>query len=189
MPVKTADIIDGHAVMVTELSVGTLADCSKPMSVRRIISIISQVLDGLRYAHRKKIVHCDVTPGNIFLFPNGRASLGDFGIGLQVKGRMQTVEDFGTPGYVAPEQAYGRPTYRSDCFAIGLIFYQYITGTLPQWPFRWPPRGYNHLREKTNLAFARFLKKALALDPEKRFANAEKMLTALLAACGSTEEH
>ncbi|MHC4310059.1 MAG: protein kinase domain-containing protein, partial [Planctomycetota bacterium] len=44
MPVKTADIIDGHAVMVTELSVGTLADCSKPMSVRRIISIISQVL-------------------------------------------------------------------------------------------------------------------------------------------------
>lgn len=182
MPVKTADIIDGYAVMATELSVGTLANCSKPMSVRRIISIISQVLDGLRYAHRKKIVHCDVTPGNIFLFPNGRASLGDFGIGLQVKGKMHTVDDFGTPGYVAPEQAYGRPTYRSDCFAIGLILYEYITGTLPQWPFAWPPKGYNHLRDKTNLAFTRFLKKALTLNPEKRFANAEKMLTALLAA-------
>jgi serine/threonine-protein kinase len=46
MPVKNADIIDGHAVLATEISAGTLADCSKPMSVRRIISIIMQVLDS-----------------------------------------------------------------------------------------------------------------------------------------------
>ena len=47
MPVKNADIIGGQAVLATELSVGTLDDCSKPMSVRRIISITAQVLDGL----------------------------------------------------------------------------------------------------------------------------------------------
>ncbi|MHC4324573.1 MAG: protein kinase domain-containing protein, partial [Planctomycetota bacterium] len=182
MPVKNADIIGGQAVLATELSVGTLADCSKPMSVRRIISIAEQVLDGLIYAHRKRMVHCDVTPGNIFLFPNGRAALGDFGIGLKLKGRMRTVDDFGTPGYVAPEQAYGRPTYRSDCFAVGLILYEYITGFLPKWPFRWPPRGCQRLREKTNLAFVGFLKQTLAVDPDKRFANAEKMRSALLQA-------
>jgi serine/threonine-protein kinase len=182
MPVKNADIIGGHAVLATELSVGTLADCSKPMSVRRIISIAAQVLDGLIYAHQKRMIHCDVTPGNIFLFPNGRAALGDFGIGLQVKGRMRTVDDFGTPGYVAPEQAYGRPTHRSDCFAVGLILYEYVTGFLPKWPFRWPPRGCQRLRGKTSLAFVRFLKHALAVDPDKRFADAEKMRAALLQA-------
>jgi serine/threonine protein kinase len=182
MPLKNADIIEGHAVLATELSVGTLEDCSRPMSVRRIFSIIAQVLDGLAYAHRHRVVHCDVTPGNIFLFPNGRAALGDFGIGLKLKGRMKTIDDFGTPGYVAPEQAYGRPTYRSDCFAIGLILYEYLTGTLPRWPFRWPPRGYKRLRERSNLAIVEFLKKALSVDPDKRFADAQSMRAALLHA-------
>ncbi|MBN2136380.1 MAG: protein kinase [Sedimentisphaerales bacterium] len=182
MPVKNADIINGHAVLATELSVGTLADCSTPMSPKRIIAIITQVLDGLAYAHRKKMVHCDVTPGNIFLFPNGRAALGDFGIGLKVTGRMGTVDDFGTPGYVAPEQAYGRPTYRSDCFAVALILYEYLTGVLPKWPFHWPPKGYKRLRQKTNLAFIKFLKQALAIQPEKRFPNADRMLAEFLEA-------
>jgi serine/threonine-protein kinase len=179
MPVKNADIIDGYAVLATELSVGTLEDCSKPMSVRRIFSIIVQVLDGLAYAHQNRLVHCDVTPGNIFLFPNGRAVLGDFGISLKLKGRMKTIEDFGTPGYVAPEQAYGYPTYRSDCFAVGLILYEYLTGILPRWPFHWPMKGFDRLRERTNVSVVKFLKKSLAVDPAKRFANADKMLTAL----------
>jgi serine/threonine-protein kinase len=179
MPVKNADIIDGHVVLATELSVGTLADRSKPMSVRRIVSIVSQVLDGLAYAHNNRLVHCDVTPSNIFLFPDGRVALGDFGICLKLKGRMETVDEFGTPGYVAPEQAYGRPTYRSDCFAAGLILYEYITGFLPWWPFRWPLRGHKRLREKTSLAFVKFMRQALAVDRAKRFAGAEQMLGAL----------
>ena len=182
MPVRNADIIDGHLVLATELSVRTLEDCSRPMSLRRILSIIAQVLDGLAYAHRNRLVHCDVTPGNIFLFPNGRAALGDFGISLQFKGRMKTVDEYGTPGYVAPEQAYGRPTYRSDCFAVGLILYEYITGILPRWPFRWPLRGHKRLRERTNAAMAKFIRKSLSVDPEKRFADAEQMLAALLQA-------
>ena len=182
MPVKNADIINGHVVLATELSVGTLADRSKPMSVRRIISITGQILDGLAYAHRHRLLHCDVTPGNIFLFPDGRAALGDFGISLKLKGRMETVDDFGTPGYVAPEQAYGRPTYRSDCFAVGLILYEYLTGILPRWPFRWPARGHKRLRERTNLAMVKFLKQSLSVDPDLRFANAGEMRTALLQA-------
>lgn len=186
LPVKNADIIDGYAVLATELSVGTLADCSKPMSLRRILSINLQVLEGLAYAHSKRLVHCDVTPGNIFLFPNGRAALGDFGICLKIKGRMKTTDDFGTPGYVAPEQAYGKPTYRSDCFAVGLILYEYLTGTLPRWPFKWPARGHPRLCERTSPEFVRFMKKALIVDPAKRFAGAKQMHTALLEAIPKT---
>jgi serine/threonine protein kinase len=182
MPIKNADIVNGHVVLATELSVGTLADRSKPMSARRIVSIISQVLEGLAYAHRNRVVHCDVTPGNIFLFPDGRAALGDFGISLKVKGRMETVDEFGTPGYVAPEQAYGKPTYRSDCFSVALILYEYLTGFLPRWPFRWPLRGRQRLKERTNLAMVRFFKRALAVDPIQRFNNAEEMLTTLVQA-------
>jgi serine/threonine-protein kinase len=182
MPVKNADIMEGHVVLATELSVRTLDDCSRPMSVRRIVRIIAQVLDGLAYAHRNRLVHCDVTPSNIFLFPNGRAALGDFGISLQIKGQMKTVDDYGTPGYVAPEQAYGRPTYRSDCFAVGLILYEFITGALPRWPFRWPFRGSKRLRERTNAAMVKLIRRALSIDPDRRFADAEEMLRALVQA-------
>ena len=180
--VKNADIVDQQVVLATELSTGTLAACGKPMSVRRISSIIMQVLEGLAHAHRHRIVHCDVTPGNIFLFPDRRAALGDFGIALQLKGRMKTVDDYGTPGYVAPEQAYGRPTCRSDCFAVGLVLYEYITGVLPRWPFMWPLVGLQRLREKTGGAFVKFIKTSLSVDPRRRFADAGEMLGAMQAA-------
>lgn len=188
LSLKNADIINGHVILATELSTGTLADYSKPMSFRRITSIIIQVLKGLAYAHHNNIVHCDVTPGNIFLFPDRRAALGDFGISLRLKKRMKTVDDFGTPGYVAPEQAYGRPTFHSDCFSVGLILYEYITGVLPRWPFNWPIRGYERLRERTNLAFVSFIKKSLSIDPELRFENAGKMLAAMIKALPKSQQ-
>jgi serine/threonine-protein kinase len=180
MPVKNADIINGHVVLATQLSAKTLDDCSRPMSVRRIIHIMSQVLEGLAYAHKRRLVHCDVTPGNIFLFGDGRAAMGDFGISMHIKGRVVTSDVYGTPGYVAPEQAYGKPTYRSDCFAVALILYEYITGVLPRWPFRRPMRGSKRLRARTNRVFADFIHKALAVDPVRRFANAGEMLEALI---------
>ena len=179
LSIKNADIINGHAVLATELSTRTLADCSRPMSVARITSIILQVLHGLAYAHQQHIVHCDVTPSNIFLFADKRAAIGDFGISLKIKGRLRTVDDFGTPGYVAPEQAYGYPTYRSDCFSVGLILYEYITGVLPRWPFNWPYKAHGRLRERTSIAFVKFMKKTLSVDPQNRFANAGKMLAAM----------
>ena len=117
---------------------GTLDDCCRPMGVNRVFLIIRQVLDGLSYAHHKRIVHCDVTPGNIFLFSNGHAAIGDFGIGILAKGRAITIDDYGTPGYVAPEQAFGKPSFRRDCFSVALILYEFLSGVLPRWPFSWP---------------------------------------------------
>jgi serine/threonine-protein kinase len=185
LTVKNADIIDGYALLATEISTNTLADCSSPMSFRRICSIIVDVLEALAHAHRNKIVHCDVTPNNIFLFQDGRAALGDFGISVHLKGRKKTIDDYGTPGYVAPEQAYGYPTYSSDCFSLGLILYEYITGVLPRWPFNWPFKGQKRLREKTSPDFIKFMKKALSIDPGLRFTDADKMLKAMLKAIPS----
>lgn len=189
MPIKTAEIFEGHAVLVTELSVGTLDDCSRPMGVRRILFIIRQVLEGLAEAHHHRIVHCDVTPGNIFLFPNNHAALGDFGIGLQIKGRMKTIDEYGTPGYVAPEQAYGKPTFRSDCFSVGIILYEYLTGIVPKWPFEWPFRGHQRLVDRTSRDFARFIKKSLSVNPKNRYPNASVMLSAMKDAIPQSLRH
>lgn len=182
MPIKNADLIDGRIVLATELSVGTLADRHKPMMPHRILMIMKQVLEALAYAHSQRVVHCDVTPGNIFLFPDGRTALGDFGISRYQRGRIVTMDEFGTPGYVAPEQAYGKPTFASDCFSAGLILYEYITGFLPQWPFEWPLRGAERLQNRTNWSFMRVVRKALELSPRKRYVNADEMLKAILAA-------
>lgn len=182
LSVKNADIIHGHAVLATELSTRTLDDCSKPMSVRSITSIILQVLEGLAFAHKNRIVHCDVTPPNIFLFQNKRAALGDFGIAVKRRGRIKTIDDFGTPGYVAPEQAYGYPTYKSDCFAVALILYEYITGVLPKWPFNFSQIENGRLTKRISKSYALFIKKALSIDTKKRFQNAEKMLNAMIEA-------
>ncbi|MBN1437450.1 MAG: protein kinase [Sedimentisphaerales bacterium] len=178
LPVKNVEITNGFAIMAMELGQKTLDDCSRPMSVSRIANIVSQVLSALAYAHRHRVVHCDLSPSNIFLFGTNNVQLGDFGIGIHLKGRQATVDEFGTPGYVAPEQAYGRPICSSDCFAVGLILYEYITGFLPRWPYHWPFKGFETLRKKTNLAMVRFLRQALMIDPKHRFANAEEMLAA-----------
>jgi hypothetical protein len=95
---------------------------------------------------------------------------------------MATMEEFGTPGYVAPEQAYGKPTFASDCFSTALIIYEYITGYLPPWPFEWPMRGYDRLLNRTNWSFTRVLRKALELSPRMRHRHADELLGAIAAA-------
>ncbi|AQT68145.1 Serine/threonine-protein kinase StkP [Anaerohalosphaera lusitana] len=179
MPLKNADIIRDHAILATEISAKTLFDCPKPMAPRRLITIATQVLNGLACAHRKKIIHCDVTPGNIFLLDNGTAALGDFGISVLVKRKMVTTDDIGTPGYFAPEQAYGKPSYSSDCFSLALVIYEYLTGHLPAWPFHWPPKHFDRLKKRTSVRFTQFVKKSLAIEPANRFANATEMLNAM----------
>jgi hypothetical protein len=62
------------------------------------------------------------------------------------------------------------------------LLYEYLTGFLPKWPFYQPPQSRQRLRQRMSLSFVAFLKQALAVDPGKRFANAEKMLAAMLEA-------
>ena len=179
IPVRNADIIDGRLTLVTDLASGSLDDLPKPVPVRRSFSITAQVLSALAHAHRHKVIHRDVTPGNIFLFPNGRVLLGDFGIAKEVLGSTDTTQNTGTQGYAAPEQMFGRPTYASDCFSAALVLYECLTGALPRWPFVWPLPRAVRLARRVSPAVADFLRRALAVDERERFANASEMLEAL----------
>jgi hypothetical protein len=84
----------------------------------------------------------------------------------------------GTVGYMAPEQAMGKPSKASDVFALGLIVYEIFTGKLPEWPFEWPPKGYELAQQRLHPDFLQLLKRCLDLDHAKRYADAEQLLAA-----------
>ena len=83
-------------------------------------------------------------PDNLLLFSDGRLRLTDFGIS-KVAHRTISASGAGTVGYMAPEQAMGRPSRRSDVFATGLVLWQMFSGQLPEWPFEWPLAGYDQV--------------------------------------------
>jgi hypothetical protein len=148
------------------------------------------MLAGLAHAHAHKIVHCDVKPDNMVLFHDTtsaekssrlRLRLTDFGI-AKVAQRTLRAHGTGTFGYLAPEQAMGRPSFRSDVFAAGLVLYRMLTGSLPEWPFTWPLAGHERLRGRVHADMAAVLRRALQVDSKARFADAGRMLSAFLAA-------
>jgi serine/threonine protein kinase len=96
------------------------------------------MIEAVAYAHRQRIIHCDIKPENFILFPDNRLRLTDFGI-ARVAQNTVAGSGSGTVGYMAPEQAMGKPSMRSDVFSLGLVIYRMLTGQLPEWPFEWPP--------------------------------------------------
>src|SRR5262249_30870640 len=88
-------------------------------------------------------------------------------------------------GYMAPEQAMGRPSYRSDVFSLGLSLYQMFSGHLPEYPFAWPPPGHRTLEKRVNAGMLALLRRSLELAPQKRFADAQ----AMLASFGRVKKH
>ena len=187
--IRNADWIDGHFIMVTDLAVANLATYTKARrSAATALGIIRQITCGLGYAHAQRILHRDVKPENVLIFADGRAALGDFGASRFAKGVTQTYTEAGTLGYMAPEQAYGRPRFSSDVFAVGLIGYELLTGVLLTWPFDWPPDGYRRFQEKVPEAIRRVLRKAAEFEPSRRYADARVFHAALEKAFARVEE-
>jgi hypothetical protein len=135
------------------------------------------MLDALAFAHRKRVIHCDIKPENLIIFPGNTIKLGDFGI-AKIATQTLSASGSGTVGYVAPEQALGKPWLRSDVFSTGLVIYQMLTNTLPEWPFEWPLPGADKLKRRVHRDFIAFLKRATAVDTRKRYANAAEMFSA-----------
>jgi eukaryotic-like serine/threonine-protein kinase len=143
------DQVDGHYYIAMEYVEGkTLEDLIKAAWGRKgegfppllALDIIQQVCRGLSYAHelcdkdgkRLQIIHRDIKPGNIMISNHGVALITDFGIAkAAVETGVVTATNVvrGTPLYMSPEQATGRPLdYRSDLFSVGLIMYEMLTG-------------------------------------------------------------
>lgn len=178
LPLKNADFIDHHLVLAYPLGERTLADrLQSRISLSVAMDYSEQILEAVACAHEHRIIHCDIKPENLILFPDGLLKLTDFGI-AKVAERTIRASGSGTLGYCAPEQAMGKPSFRSDVFSIGLIMYRMLSGQLPEWPFTWPPPGYRRLRVRVHADLIHLLRRAIQIDPRKRFANAGAMLSA-----------
>ncbi|MHC4938107.1 MAG: serine/threonine-protein kinase [Planctomycetota bacterium] len=178
LPVKNADLVQGRLVVAFPLGQETLADrLHRRMGVETALAYGEQMLDALAHAHHRRVIHCDVKPENLILFPDGWLRLGDFGI-ARIALRTLAASGSGTVGYVAPEQAMGKPSFRSDVFSAGLILYRMLAGKLPEWPFREPLPGSARLRSKVPPSFRAFLQRALRVDHRQRYKDAATMLNA-----------
>jgi len=105
------------------------------LTPRQALSLLAQAAAALAEIHRLGIVHRDVKPANMMLRADGTMVLADFGIAKRSVGSMdRTVhgEFFGTPYYISPEQANGKPaSARSDIYSLGIIFYEMLLNERP----------------------------------------------------------
>ena len=137
---------DGTAYAVTELLDGaTLRDRLEHggLPVRKCVEYGIQIADGLAAAHEKGIVHRDLKPENVFVTPDGRVKILDFGLAKAAapldaaetnSPTMSSPTDpgtvLGTVGYMSPEQVRGKPAdHRSDIFSLGAVLYEMATGS------------------------------------------------------------
>ncbi len=102
------------------------------MPYEDVMRIGYAVASALDYAHRKGVIHRDVKPSNIMVARDGRILLADFGLAMDVEQGSQG-EVFGSPHYVAPEQARrsANAVPQSDLYSLAVILYEILTGSLP----------------------------------------------------------
>ena len=129
LPLKDASMIDGRFVIAFRLGEKSLADrISKRMTIVKALDFTHQMVQGVAYAHRSKILHCDIKPENFIIFPGDVIRLADFGI-AKVAQKTVRGSGSGTLGHMAPEQAMGKPSKKSDIFSLGLIIYRMLSGS------------------------------------------------------------
>jgi serine/threonine protein kinase len=158
-----------------------------------LLRIARDVTSALAFAHAGGIIHRDIKVDNILFTADGTAVIADFGIARAVSGYATATGvnmTIGTPHYVSPEQAQGRPLDgRSDLYALGVTLYKAATGDLPFRSNDWfelarmhveeapePPRNRRpDLSKRTE----RIILKCLAKHPDDRYASADELLAEL----------
>ena len=124
-------------VVMDYLPGGTLKQkLGRPMPYDEAARWLAPIARALEYAHQQKIIHRDVKPANILLTQSGAPMLTDFGIAkiLESKDHTEltgTGVGLGTPDYMAPEQWFGKAEARTDIYALGIVFYELVTGRRP----------------------------------------------------------
>lgn len=188
---------DGQTYLVMRyMAGGSLADHLRggPMSTADTVAITQRIASALDEAHKKGIVHRDLKPGNILFDQRGDAFLSDFGIVKLAESSTNLTGTglIGTPAYMSPEQVHGERELdgRSDIYALGLIFYQMLTGELPYKGADTPAKQMmaHVLQPVPRLKQARpdlpdnydnLVTTATAKKPEERFDTAGTMVQAL----------
>ncbi len=117
---------------------GTLKQrLGRPMEPAAAARLLAPIARALEYAHGQGIIHRDVKPANVLMTEDGQAMLSDFGIAklldpqAAATGLTMTGVGIGTPDYMAPEQGLGQATPQTDLYALGVVFYEMVTGRRP----------------------------------------------------------
>jgi serine/threonine-protein kinase len=178
LPVHNACFIDGLFVIAMPLGEDTLGHrLQRRISTAKALDFTAQILAAVAHAHEARIIHCDIKPDNFILFPGNRLRLTDFGFSKLAHRRIEA-SGSGTVGYVAPEQAMGHPVLASDVFSVGLILYRMFAGSLPHWPYDWPPPGAARLRQKLHADMVTLIRRAIEVKPARRYHDGMQMLAA-----------
>lgn len=136
------NIQDEYPFMVMEYIVGTTLKATiektkrerSRLPIARSLRIIYSLALALSYAHQRNIIHRDIKPSNVMIEKSGRVVLTDFGLARLMTAQRETLTGTikGTPAYMSPEQAMGRPSnQRSDIYSLGVMLFELITGQLP----------------------------------------------------------
>lgn len=166
---------------------------------QQAVNLVKDALQGLGYAHRHKIVHRDIKPGNLMVDQENTVKVLDFGIAHLIGGtRLTRVGSaVGTPAYMSPEQVLGRDIDpRTDIYAIGVVLYEMLSGKLPYTAnsdfelmrahLEEVPRPLSELsKNDVPRALQDTVERALAKDTDERFQTAEEFAVALDAAEGN----
>jgi len=161
------------------------------------VYVVNCLLEALAYAHAAfsptgtllRLVHCDVTPSNVFVSRDGEIKLGDFGV-ARARAVVGEGQSYGKPSYLAPEQIEGAEVNpRIDLWAAGVILYEILAGRRPfrgETPdriaeeiVRAKPPKLRDLRPDVSPELAEVVETALSRDPEARYQTAEFFLEAL----------
>jgi serine/threonine-protein kinase len=179
LPVRAARVWRGRWVLATPLGVSDLAQrMTRRMSAERARGLALQLLEALAFAHSRRVAHLDVKPQNAILFAGDRLCLSDFGIARRLT-RPCWASGSGTIGYLAPEQALGRPSLRSDVFSAGLVVWELFSRHVPMWPFAWPYTGAARIERDHGAATLAVLRRATTVRDSARFVDAGAFLAAL----------
>ncbi|HEX4911548.1 MAG TPA: protein kinase [Permianibacter sp.] len=160
------------------------------LTLKQALTAVKQVALALEYAHKKGYVHRDIKPENVLLNEDSsRAVLTDFGIARPSGtegGLTQTGTAIGTPSYMSPEQALGKPLdHRTDLYSLGVVLYYLLVGEVPFTADSAVAVGIKHAVEPVPrlpaalIAFQTTIDKAMAKAADKRFQNGAEFAEAM----------
>jgi serine/threonine protein kinase len=185
-----------HYFVMRFLDAGTLKDKMQnghPLPLSEIDRLFTQLSDALSYAHSLGVVHRDLKPANALIDSRGNLFLTDFGIAKILESASprltQTDAIMGTPAYISPEQAQAQKVdQRSDIYSLGIILYEMVTGRVPytaDTPLAVILKHVTHplplpssVKPDIPETIERILLKALAKNPDDRFASVNDFLAA-----------
>ena len=164
-------------------------DNGQPSDPTFVLRVVREIATALAYAHSKGFVHRDVKPDNILMRDDGSAALTDFGIARandSATRMTRTGAVIGTPHYMSPEQARGRPLDgRADLYSLGCVLYEMLMGRVPFQADDPLAVGIMHITEPVpklapNLApIQPLLDRMMAKTPEERFQNGNDVADAI----------